>query len=506
MPPEGKGTITPIQPGVLARVVQGVRYAISGVQPDAWFGPLQPLQPVAQEAAGRLWPYQAGYNLNIQPRPYEPGIFQTLRGLASSGDIVRLLIETRKDQIEALPWSIKPKADYAKNASAIATAKKIEKFMQYPDQVHPFPTWLRMLLEDMLVIDAATIYRRRTRGGELYSLDVMDGATIARKITDDGRIPAPPDPAYQQIINGSIMADYSTDEIMYSPRNLRPHTVYGYSPVEQIMITVNTIIRRQLSQLEYYDTGNVPLGLLAFPKDVTAAQVSDFMKDFNAKLQGNTAERNKLYPVVNGTEYKEIKTPPLVTKEVEEWYARVCCFAFSIPPTPFVQMMNRATAAVTKDAALEEGLGPIMLWWKRLFDRIIQTDFGTDEVEFDWLNNKEVDPEAEMRIVTGYTGRPIMSVNEGRQRIGMEATGNPDDDTIGTAFPDPFAEDEENNPAADAKRTQGGGDDEDGDDEEEAKTAKAAGYTNLKKGVRRKRPIPLTAKPCAKGVRHSSKA
>ncbi|RBP15896.1 hypothetical protein DFR50_107166, partial [Roseiarcus fermentans] len=57
-----------------------------------------------------------------------------------------------------------------------------------------------MLLEDLLVIDAATIYPRFDRGGNLFSLDVIDGATIKPLIGDDGRAPEPPDPAYQQVL------------------------------------------------------------------------------------------------------------------------------------------------------------------------------------------------------------------------------------------------------------------------------------------------------------------
>ena len=36
--------------------------------------------------------------------------------------------------------------------------------MKHPDRMHSFNAWLRMLLEDLLVIDAASIYVRRTKG------------------------------------------------------------------------------------------------------------------------------------------------------------------------------------------------------------------------------------------------------------------------------------------------------------------------------------------------------
>ena len=84
----------------------------------------------------------------------------------------------------------------------------------------------------MLVIDAATIYPRYARGGALYSLDIIDGATIKPLIGEDGRAPDAPDPAYQQILKGVPAADFSAEELLYLPRNLRSHRLYGMSPVE----------------------------------------------------------------------------------------------------------------------------------------------------------------------------------------------------------------------------------------------------------------------------------
>ena len=130
-------------------------------------------------------------------------------------------------------------------------------FLDRPDRRHSFADWLRMLVEDMLVIDAATIYPRYTRGGSLYSLDIVDGATIKPLIGEDGRAPEPPDPAYQQVLHGVPAADFSADELLYLPRNARAHRLYGMSPVEQIALTVNIALRRDVATLEYYQFGSV---------------------------------------------------------------------------------------------------------------------------------------------------------------------------------------------------------------------------------------------------------
>ncbi len=51
-------------------------------------------------------------------------------------------------------------------------------------------------------------------------------------------------------------ADFSADELLYLPRNMRAHRLYGMSPVEQIALTVNIALRRDAATLDYYRTGS----------------------------------------------------------------------------------------------------------------------------------------------------------------------------------------------------------------------------------------------------------
>ena len=177
-----------------------------------------------------------GANLNYVPRS-EGGIsFAELRALADALPLLRAVIETRKDQIAAQNFTVRQRSR-ADLPDASARIDAALAFLARPDRRRSFGDWLRMLLEDLLVIDAATIYPRYDRAGKLYSLDVVDGATIKPLIGEDGRAPEPPDPAYQQILHGVPAADFSADELLYLPRNVRAHKLYGMSPVEQIALT-----------------------------------------------------------------------------------------------------------------------------------------------------------------------------------------------------------------------------------------------------------------------------
>ena len=254
-----KGYVTPLPPSLFSRIATAARFAITGVAPQTWFGPLQPLQPMAPpEVKGRQFDYPFGANVSYTPRGSAAIGFAELRALADALPLLRAVIETRKDQIAGLNFSVRPRDPKNAGDDAAGRAKSALAFLARPDRRHAFAAWLRMLLEDMLVIDAAAIYPRFARDGSLYSLDVIDGATIFPLLGEDGRAPEPPDPAYQQVLHGVPAADFSTAELMYLPRNVRAHRIYGMSPVEQIALTINIALRRDTATLEYYKAGTLP--------------------------------------------------------------------------------------------------------------------------------------------------------------------------------------------------------------------------------------------------------
>src|SRR5579859_2848344 len=100
------GKATPLDSGFAARVGRKLRSTLS-----VWFGPDQPMAPSAPSGTPpRILDYPVGYNINIQPRSLEPISFDQMRALADSFDLVRLCIETRKDQVSRIPWAFRLKA------------------------------------------------------------------------------------------------------------------------------------------------------------------------------------------------------------------------------------------------------------------------------------------------------------------------------------------------------------------------------------------------------------
>jgi hypothetical protein len=75
------------------------------------------------------------------------------------------------------------------------------------------------------------------------------------------------------------------------PRNLRSHRLYGFSPVEQIALTINIALRREQATLDYYNTGSIPDSFATLPKDWTVDQIRQFQDYFDALMSGNLARR-----------------------------------------------------------------------------------------------------------------------------------------------------------------------------------------------------------------------
>jgi len=433
----------PLTPEIIsaAQWAAGRRFTPTGTgsapgQPDPskdFFGPGWPLPPLAPpEAAGRQFDYPVGYNLLVTPRGDLPISFLDLRNLAQNCDLVRLVIETRKDQIAKMNWSFSPldpsgaklKAKKDASAESLRQAKEATALMKRPDRMHSFNAWMRMLLEDMLVIDAATIYPRRTKGGGLYSLEVVDGATIRPVIDEWGRSPLPPDPAYQQIIKGLPATDYTREELLYYPRNLLSWRLYGFSPVEQVIIITNIILRRQMHLLQFYTEGNLPDALLEVPENWSTAQIAEFQQYWDALHAGNTAQRRRGKWVPHGMTPHLMKEGDL-SSPIDEWFARVVCYAFSVSAQPFVSKMNRATATTAQEAALSEGLAPLMEWMADFINYALQGN-GFDQVEFGWEEDTAIDPAVQAQVDDLDVRNGIRLRSEIRESRGLEDDGTPD--------------------------------------------------------------------------------
>ncbi len=394
---------------------------IEGITDLTWFGPLQPLPNFApDDATGRQWDFPVGYNILLQPRPLNKISFDYLRSLVTRCDIMSSIITNRMDQIESRKWVIRgvEGSDVDEDDPRI---KELTKFFEKPDKSKTFDEFIRPWLLDLFIIDAPAFWVQRTRGGGVYSLETFDGATVKPLIDAGGRIPMPPNPAFQQILKGVPAIAYTREQLIYSPRNTPVNDVYGRSPVEQTIVTINAAINRAQFNRDYYTEGNVPDAIGALPENFTPEQAAQFTEWWDSMYSGNTAERRKVKFVPGMQHFQQLKQ--IEQKNVyDDYIARVLCFALGTSPLPFVSMMNRATSDTSKEASDEQGLMPILNHVSNTMNRVIQGEafFGHDDLEFAYVEKEDQDPMQQMTILTGYVKEGVMTRNEARDRIGEE--------------------------------------------------------------------------------------
>ena len=411
---------------------------IDGVQPGSWASPQNPIRPTIQLGVGiRQWDFTPSINLQFTPRGDVAIKFSQLWNVSNSFDLCRLAIETRKDQLVGRSWlvRVKPvpgetKAAQSKRQSSSKNVALVTNFLKRPDGVHTFDIWFRMWLEQLLVFDAPCFYPVKSMTGECVAWRLVSGATITPLLDQYGFIPQPPDPAYQQIILGIPTSNlaaqgaaepkkYTVDQLIYSPRNPRVDSRWGFGPVEQVITTLQIGANFQQSTKFAYTSGNVPEGLLPMPESWTAQQIKDFQKWFDAMLAGNLAMKRRMIMV------PDAKHPPQFSKEslivnpaVYEFLVRTVCYAFSLSPQNLLRQVNRGTAKESSDIAQIEGEEPWARHAENVINGAIESTLKIEDVEFAFQDEREMDPVKQAQTDQIYLTTGTYTRNEIREARG----------------------------------------------------------------------------------------
>lgn len=420
---------------------------------SAWLSALSPVQPIAPAGTPvRQYDIQPGANLNWQPGEQDGnGQFQILRQVADNWDMLRLVIETVKDRICNTPWEIRlkhtdpseQKRSLKERNSEDPRVTALNTFFQCPDGFHSWAQWLRMSLEDMIVLDAATLYFQRDIQGKIAAIRPIDGATINRVITDQGFTPLPPATAYQQVLQGMPAINLTANDILYPMHNPRTGKRYGYGAVEQMLITISIGLRRQRFQLAYYTEGNMPEGLCFMPPSVPIDKVKEVQDWFDTMMAGDVGRRRRLQflpGLGDGKASPNVIFPKevLLKDEMDEWLFKIICYNLGVSPQNMVKQMNRASAQQSQENSEEEGLEPKLNWITGWINQIIQLYMGYDDIEFSYKTRQETDALKQAQIDDIYVQNGTITREEVRENLGRDKTNIPNMARPGVISPSGF--------------------------------------------------------------------
>ena len=396
---------------------------------EAWFGPGNPIPPVAPPGTPpRVRSYRYNENIQYDPRKRRFNYAQ-LRNLADACYPLRIIAERFKARIASHDWEFRLKANPGEPKDALLNrshkdtrVNMLTKLFQQPDGEHDWPEWIKGWLEDNIVIDAACIWADRDSKDKIARLPLLDGSTINRVIDASAMTPMPPYIAYQQIIHGLPAIDLMFDDVLFTIENYRPHKEFGFSTVEQTALLIDTQLNRAVWTLNHYTEGNIPeVFILMDGEKYSAEQITEFMQNFEAKLDGQLGQRQKVYPLPDGTVH-ELRGKELF-EGFDEFMMRIFSYQIGEPVTPLVKGNNRAEAKQIDDTREEAGEIPKLKFVATKMNRLVQSKFffGFEDIEFGWREAETTNALEQAQIWQITVPLGIDTVDEARWTQGKAA-------------------------------------------------------------------------------------
>lgn len=447
------------------------------------FGPLMPMQPIAIDQPNpdtgrpdvRRFQYPVSWNIP-HGVPGDDGLklasFVNLRAIGDTYSVARACIQLRKNELIGQGWDIVPtkaaekamRGDRAARKEFEDRRAKLMRFFRRPDTNYfAFRDWFSVLLDDVLVIDALSIYMWPSRrpgkgvmGSNLGELAAVDGSTIRPLVDVHGAIPKAPQPGYQQYlfgvprtdlmtaVSGEDVADmgdamtqqYRGDQLIYRPQNPRDWTVYGFAPIEQALVPILSGIQRQQWQLDAYSERSIP-GLFVSCGDPNATpnQIRELQDALNA-MAGDPAWQHKII-VLPANSKIDPQRPIELAGTFDEIIMTQTCMAFSVMPMELGISPRSSTSGHSGGAANQMGKmssdtqerkanRPMLEWFSDIFNHVIRDVCRQHDMQWWWEGLEEDEDErTKTDIQTAKVAIGLMSIDEARTENGDQPWGLP---------------------------------------------------------------------------------
>ncbi len=469
-------TTTDIAGLAQALALQGGGRNVDDGSGAAWAGLLGPGVPLGVSALdprlpgnGRYSPrrseYQPGVNLNVNNRSTP---FATLRAAADQVDVMRRCIEARKAHMQALDWDIRltrralrqimldENLSNPGKAAAIARQRfepemiRLRNFWEKPDRFNQqgWGTWLGALMEEQLVTDAVTVFPRRTMNGKVAAFELIDGATIKPLWDHRGSTPAPPAPAYQQILHGlprgewvastdGVADAFTLEQLVYRPKVTRSFTPYGLPETEQALSAIDLWMKCMQWVRSEFDAGVVPdmwlktdmkVAMQASTQTgtVTPALLREMELTMNAMLAGNFDERHGLHLLPAG--FEPMAMASFIERfkpELFDMIVKLVCMSFAVMPTeigfpPSSGLGGKGHQEGEANSAWRKDIRPTCEWLGGLM-----TDLSREwldmpiELEFAMIGYEVEDQGEAEKVTDSQSRRGGITINEDRAARGL---------------------------------------------------------------------------------------
>lgn len=411
-------------------------------------GPAQPFIPAPLDPRGpegRALPRKAqmpvAWNLDLSSDRSTP--WGTLRALAEQCDVIHRCIEIRTAEVTSLERQhtvddvavkrimVEQGCSHAK-AQAIArdqfgdVIEQLDRFWEnpYPDAGDKgMVDWLTEALWQHFTFDAIAIYPRLNLGGDVIGFEIISADTIKPLLDNRGGTPAPPAPAYQQILWGfprgeyqaspqadaelftgpGQMGEFAKDQLAYFVRNRRTWSPYGYSSVEQSIPAATLYLERQVWMKTEYTEGTLPQTFMKTDsQEYDPIKINSLERVLNDQLAGQTSERHRIKLLPGGL---EPVFPPMLEEryrsDYDEHLIKQMASKFGVQPTqlgiiPRTGLGGRGQMEGEQDQAESMSKRPLEAWLTEVINNLNRRFLGAPkDVTFTLRQEQSSDRQAE---------------------------------------------------------------------------------------------------------------
>jgi hypothetical protein len=271
-------------------------------------------------------------------------------------------------------------------------------------------SFMAKLVRDSLTLDSAGIETewKRDKSLGLDGLYAVDGATL-RLCTEQG---------YQgddeifalQVVQGNIRSLYTYDDLIYVPRNPRTDVMiggYGLSETELLVRVVTGFLNAFTYNTKYFDSNQIPKGLLHLTGNFNEADVAAFKRMWNAMVKGVNNQWSLPVMVSKDQESRAafenfgVEVNEMMFAKWMSFLTSIICAIYGIGPDEInFESFSSGTSSSLAGNDTEEklanskdkGLRPLLAYFENLFTDFIVQEFG-DKYVFRWTGLDEEDPQ-----------------------------------------------------------------------------------------------------------------
>lgn len=375
--------------------------------------------------------------------------YETLNQMGEKNVVVTAIVQTRINQVASFcqpqrnKYSIGFKVQHRDNKRKLTYgekqyAKELESNVTNlgPDRDKErgsFETFARKTIRDRLVYDQMCVEKIPKRSGKPHSMWALDAATI-RVATPSNKRGGPLNkheqrvkPSYVQVVDGTIINEYTRDELMFRVANPRTNIKvqgYGFSELEMLINTITSHLWAEEWNRKVFSQGSTIKGLLNIKGNINAQHLEAFKRQWITQVSGVTNAWKT--PVVNSDDVQWIPLQPsnndMGYQQWMEYLIKIACAVYLVDPaeinfdtragvgnSPMFMTTNEAQQKMSKD----RGLQPLL----RFFQNAINEEYIWEiddnfEFLFVGLDSQSEAQAIELRMKEGQSYKTLNEIRQ----------------------------------------------------------------------------------------------